>query len=1135
MAQQLNRQSKDKHFIPNALPNIQSLVNEMADRIESTTEVAKQQTMMRLLAQRLRTCYQERYAFAHASWKKSVRWPVQHVRQPIDVVDFAGDSYQNHSPALEDIFERQLEAKGVTTPVRSVLLTGRAGTGKTALTHKLAYLWATGQWNKDKFEGVYVLPVAKLHQARYTGSSLNTQENLATAIARESCGGEALEDKVFAQLTQAIAYQLQHCPEKVLFIVDGWENRPKASAKIMAELEQYASRTYQLRTVRSDDRLSEEWKSLMAGSHDLVVACQAMTHLARNSYVAHYFQGERARAGGALLKFLEQRSTLSRLSLIPAPLQLICALWEKDAEAVKQIRRGSLAGLYHLLVQRVLTECFDKQATRVEATQKAGQLLEHLALKQFSNGQVWDINKNVLSILLQKDEAYRTCLNLLLQEGSLLQQTAAGEVSFSHPGLQSYFVGCALARMFLLPQRSLALVNFLQADKSCQHCEDVFPVMAQQVYAQAGAKGLEQLLATLVKNTGQEATDLQPLLLQLRCINECIGYFHDEDLSALHKLCKPLIDALHSWAQRSLISIHSSQEAPHSAHEILLHAFERLEHVVAASRLFVYYAKELKKPYKGTKFAALRALEVLAAVFPPCAKAALGLFTKLSKEARLPLRKQAVIALGAVAGSLPGEAPKILSSLLQLLQCHSAEMDYPISQAFLKLVAAVPTQAVAMQTALLRMSRDDNEVVSLQAGKILADLMEAAPSDGIYRILLGSCSSKDARLHMAALRALGGLVSVKPHYAQQVAKLALVSIQDKEYDVRLSGLETLEKCLLVALPVRTLPTSSAAKPQLIPLALIEEIWLTLLSVSKEQHFDLRDFAKGVLQTLARRMPPQLTNKVLPSVMTMVQGRRRTETRMLAISLLSALATANPVPTIARVLPKIIATYNSSVNEIRASSIRSVAALLKIDTAYVLPQAWPTLCKAICDEVSEVQLLAITALRTAATSAFEVQFFPIIKMLLEKAACTAKPEICVEAMQALAVCTQVMDKHASMFLEVLLKACKNNNEQVRSTAIRTLGVLSGRFTECLPTALPALKHACQDHVLTIRLLALSAVEKLTAKVCQQSSAKKEVQAPYRALSSVPTTTPKALQQDEKTVPPPPAPESAEAFAESVYRE
>ena len=78
-------------------------------------------------------------------------------------------------------------------------------------------------------------------------------------------------------------------------------------------------------------------------------------------------------------------------------------------------------------------------------------------------------------------------------------------------------------------------------------------------------------------------------------------------------------------------------------------------------------------------------------------------------------------------------------------------MDYPISQAFLKLVAAVPTQAVTIQTALLQMSRDSNERVSPQAGEILADLVEAAPSDGIYKVLLEHCSSKQVRLHIAAL------------------------------------------------------------------------------------------------------------------------------------------------------------------------------------------------------------------------------------------------------------------------------------------------------------------------------------------------------------------------------------------------
>ena len=67
----------------------------------------------------------------------------------------------------------------------------------------------------------------------------------------------------------------------------------------------------------------------------------------------------------------------------------------------------------------------------------------------------------------------------------------------------------------------------------------------------------------------------------------------------------------------------------------LLHAFERLEHVVTASKLFAYYAKELKSLHKDMQLAALHTLEVLAAVPSSCAKTALDLFTKLSKEALL--------------------------------------------------------------------------------------------------------------------------------------------------------------------------------------------------------------------------------------------------------------------------------------------------------------------------------------------------------------------------------------------------------------------------------------------------------------------------------------------------------------------
>ncbi|MEL6539473.1 MAG: NACHT domain-containing protein, partial [Bacteroidota bacterium] len=61
--------------------------------------------------------------------------------------------YTKETIALDKIFSpRKEKDEKIASEIHTVLLTGRAGVGKTTLCQKVAHLWAQGAWYSDKFE-----------------------------------------------------------------------------------------------------------------------------------------------------------------------------------------------------------------------------------------------------------------------------------------------------------------------------------------------------------------------------------------------------------------------------------------------------------------------------------------------------------------------------------------------------------------------------------------------------------------------------------------------------------------------------------------------------------------------------------------------------------------------------------------------------------------------------------------------------------------------------------------------------------------------------------------------------------------------------------------------------------------------
>ncbi|MEL6412754.1 MAG: NACHT domain-containing protein, partial [Bacteroidota bacterium] len=188
---------------------------------------------------------------------------------------------------LEELFD---DRDGKT--MRTVLLLGRAGIGKTTLCHRLAYLWANNKWYPGKFEAVYVLPVRNLKKEKYNGTDLRSQRNLETAIAQECYSASSLDDDAYKQLTAYITRQLRDRSEKVLIVLDGLDERSGVSDEIIGQAKSRGKHAYRLWLSRPYG-VNEEYHILAADPHALIVDNMGFNQQHIQKYVVRYFSKDR--------------------------------------------------------------------------------------------------------------------------------------------------------------------------------------------------------------------------------------------------------------------------------------------------------------------------------------------------------------------------------------------------------------------------------------------------------------------------------------------------------------------------------------------------------------------------------------------------------------------------------------------------------------------------------------------------------------------------------------------------------------------------------------------------------------------------------------------------------------------------
>ena len=523
--------------------------------------------------------------------------------------------------AIPDLFKKS----------RKVLLIGRAGIGKTTVCKKLAHMWANKEWG-EAFEAVYVLPVRALNN--YKGQGLLRQD-LVWAMARECFSdGKHLDQEALEKRTICIKEQFKKHGDKILLILDGLDeanntaklllNQAKHKEKYGHAAQLWVSRPY---GVNGEDRKGAIEIENIGFNSDQVT-----------KYAEEYFRVEggqgdvkQSAAASGLLDYLQQHPDVRGTAHVPINLQILCNLWKEDGGRAVREAGGSLTKLYDRMAEKIWRryahEC-DKEDGRSinvdgqlvyirDDQEKLAQLLERIALRGFQENErqiliaeslVQSQIEAVCKARKCNDRQQRRSLRALLKQSGFLRSTEDGSKSeFLHLTFQEYFAGRALARQFLSATESKQASAFLATNQYKSETRVTLSFMAGEVYQQAGLEGLRALLNAL-NAAPREVLGLQHLLLQVRCVEQCLAVAQDKGARAeiLHHVTNLRKD-FHAFLQSGWKEVNqapgdlwgsprwrSPREELNILHATLFSSLARLPFWAKANGVVAFYGQSLK-------------------------------------------------------------------------------------------------------------------------------------------------------------------------------------------------------------------------------------------------------------------------------------------------------------------------------------------------------------------------------------------------------------------------------------------------------------------------------------------------------------------------------------------------------------
>jgi WD40 repeat protein len=355
--------------------------------------------------------------------------------------------------AVESIFG-DLEDRNQS--VGWIKIIGRAGTGKTTLTHFLAFRWGmkASLWD-NRFDVVFRVKL-----------------NLVTQDGVFEPGGSGITDLValiFASLDRlevfdrnTIRYFLERRPLVILLLLDGFDEIAGlygSNIRVKGLVDHAFSLPNGILTSRPLP-FPPDWstKAVFKQAYENI----GLSEQNVVSYVEQYYAVNNTVAKGSLLETLQRNPNLMRLAQIPVNLNAMCNIWqEKSKQDQKMDRIATMTGVYDRMVLGVLRHAKLKKspdATKYELSdnflRKENSVwlceLSRLAYVAFEADQTQTIGPDLLSKYLGECTGDSVkLLNVFRVEWGLIREAEAAPNPSSSGLSAHYFVHLTYQEYFV--------------------------------------------------------------------------------------------------------------------------------------------------------------------------------------------------------------------------------------------------------------------------------------------------------------------------------------------------------------------------------------------------------------------------------------------------------------------------------------------------------------------------------------------------------------------------------------------------------------------------------------------------------------------------------------------------------------
>ena len=453
---------------------------------------------------------------------------------------------------LGELFnKRRIKADEPEKEINRVLLVGDAGTGKSALTRKLAYEWSQGNWGQA-FEAVYVLPVRSLEKSEYDGTRYDREKTLATAIVN-TCFAHNLPTKEsdYNRLRECIKEELTK--PTTLLILDGLDEQEGMSQEILKQAKGGIHKL--LLTSRPYGIGSDRDKA------DLEVEHMGLNDEQAEAYIKYKFNKPEATIlGASLWGYIKKNETIKEIARVPVNLEILCALWRDKGSGLREVlAQGSLPGLYSKVTIWLWKGYKDNPDPSAATRDRLFHMLGEIALNALKVGQM-QINPYFIDNAVETEED-----KSMLMESGLLEWVGSNSEAqsafyqFPHLTFQEYFAGCWLARQFLRDGDEREQVkDFLTYQKYNASYGRTLSFLSGEISQQLSKKSMKyrsqqlQELLALLDSAPEEIVGLQQVLLKASVLYEWLRLASPEESLGLAEVASQVVERLQAWFSRRI-------------------------------------------------------------------------------------------------------------------------------------------------------------------------------------------------------------------------------------------------------------------------------------------------------------------------------------------------------------------------------------------------------------------------------------------------------------------------------------------------------------------------------------------------------------------------------------------------------